>query len=389
MSLSRSCPTGYAPLVKWRPLAIDGDTRTIGIDLLTGLARSLGFGYVPHMPKRHHYVPVTYLKNFADVSGHLHVFRKDDPARPFRQKPESTGFERYYYSQFDGDGVRDNDRLEVIFSEIETHWPAVVAALANRESMFAEAPHIITFLSLMRVRVPAFRDPAELHLAHSVHTQAMLLHATGKLPPLPEGFPDLLDKIQISIDPQKSLEMMALALDGMGKLFATLSFDVLHNATNQPFLTSDNPVIYYDPRDPLPAMRPYTIPHDESRIELLFPVSTTMMLRGRSRPHRSEIGHRTISDRRSISRINRLICRFGYRTIFATDTREALLIASTASLSPVARLDRMPAPQGGYYSFGQFIFGSRPDKPKWEGPREHSRMSPASAEPTNEPEIEL
>ncbi len=244
--------------------------------------------------------------------------------------------------------------------------------------------------------IPAFRDSAELHLGHSVQTQALLLHAAGELPPLPEGFPDLMDKIQVTIDPQKSLEMMARALDDMGKLFATLSFDVLHNATDQAFLTSDNPVIYYDPRVPPLAIRPYTIPQDASRIELLFPVSATMVLlfpvsatmvlRGRTRPRRSDIGHRTISDRRTIFRINRLICRFGYRTIFATDTREALLIASTAALSPVAQLDRMPA-QGGYYSFGQFIFGPRPDKPKWDGPRKRPRMSPASAVAADEPEI--
>ena len=181
--------------------------------------------------------------------------------------------------------------------------------------------------------------------------------------------------------------MMARALDDMGKLFATLSFDVLHNATDQAFLTSDNPVIYYDPRVPPLAMRPYTIPQDASRIELLFPVSATMVLRGRTRPRRSDIGHRTISDRRTISRINRLICRFGYHTIFATDTREALLIASTAALSPVARLDRMLAPQGGYYSFGQFIFGPRPDKAEMGWTARTPADVAASAEPADEPEI--
>jgi hypothetical protein len=321
------------------------------------------------VPKRHHFVPVTYLRNFVDASGHLRVFRKDDPARPFRQRPESTGFERYYYSQYGDAGERDDDRLEGLFSKIETHWPAVVAALANRAPMFPAAQYITTFLSLMRVRVPAFRDSAELHLGHLVHTEALCLHAAGKLTPPPDDFPDLIDKIQVTIDPQKSLEMMAQALDDIGKLFGTLSFDVLHNATDRAFLTSDNPVIYYDPRIRALAMRPYTIPRDASRVELLFPVSATMVLRGRTRPRRSDIGHRTISDRRTISRINRLICRFGYRTIFATDLREALLIKSTAELSPVVQFDRMPAPQGGYHSFGRAIFGPRPDKPKWDGPR--------------------
>lgn len=337
------------------------------------------------MPKRHHYVPVTYLKNFCDASGQLQVFRKDDPARPFRQRPESTGFERYYYSQFDDKGLRDDDRLEAIFSEIEAKWPTIVTALANREAMFEAAPHIITFLGLMRVRVPAFRDPAELHLGHSVHTQALLMHAAGKLLPLPEDFPDLMEKIQVTIDPQKSLEMMAYALNDMGKLFATLSFDVLHNASDHAFLTSDNPVIYYDPRIPASAMRPYTIAQDVSRIELLFPISRHMVLRGRSRPRRIDIGHRTITDRAVIARINRLICRFGYRTIFASDTREAPLIANTAAMSPVVQLDRVPAPDGGYYAFGQFIFGPRPNKPKWDGPRERERMATTATDPAGGP----
>lgn len=104
------------------------------------------------MAKRHHYVPITYLRNFTDSSGKLLVFRKDEPGRPFAQRPESTGFERYYYSQIAHDGTRDDDRLEGLFSNVETPWPTIVEALLRRETMFDAAPHIITFLALMRVR---------------------------------------------------------------------------------------------------------------------------------------------------------------------------------------------------------------------------------------------
>lgn len=324
------------------------------------------------MPKRHHYVPVTYLRNFVDESGHLLVFRKDEPGRPFRQRPESTGFERYYYSQFDDRGVRDDDQLEAIFSEIETSWPTIVAALNRRETMFEEVPHLITFLALMRVRVPAFRDAAELSLGHLVHTRLMLLHRSGKLPPLPGSHPNLIENLHVTIDPQKSLEILAQALNRIGKLLSTLHFEVLHNATDHAYLTSDNPVIYFNPKTMSSAMKPYNVPDRGHPIELLFPLSAKMVLRGRSRPQRYHIGHRTISDHQVISRINRLVCRFGYRMIFTTDTREASLIASTAGLSPVPRFDRLPAPQGGYYSFSQFVFGVRPDKPKWDGQREHA-----------------
>jgi hypothetical protein len=36
-----------------------------------------------------------------------------------------------------------------------------------------------------------------------------------------------------------------------------------------------------------------------------------------------------------------------------------------AGVSPVPKFDRIPAPSGGCYALGQFVFGARPDKPKW------------------------
>ncbi len=111
------------------------------------------------MPKKHHYVPVTYLRRFTDGDGLLWVYRKDDPSRPFRQRPESTGFETHYYSQVGDDGVRDDSRLEALFSEMENPWAAIVEALADRQRVFATASSIIPFLALMRVRDPRSAMP--------------------------------------------------------------------------------------------------------------------------------------------------------------------------------------------------------------------------------------
>jgi hypothetical protein len=52
--------------------------------LRSTFARDGRLRYGTAMAKRHHYVPVTYLRNFTDASGHLLVFRKDEPERPFR-----------------------------------------------------------------------------------------------------------------------------------------------------------------------------------------------------------------------------------------------------------------------------------------------------------------
>jgi hypothetical protein len=317
------------------------------------------------MAKKHHYVPVTYLRRFTDSAGQLVVYRKDEPGRPYRQRPESTGFETHYYSQTDDDGVRDDSSLEALFSEIESPWPTIVDALSDSQRMFASAPSIIPFLALMRVRGPAFRDAAELHLANVVHLQAQALNDAGKLPPPPEGYEDLFEQMQVAIDPHQSLIAMAESLNTIGSLFGSLSYDVLHNVTAVPFLTSDNPVMYYDPRSTDRRMFPYTVRPSHGDVELLFPLTPSMALRGRSRPHRKEIGHKTVRERRTISRINRLTSRFAYRTVFASQPGLESLIEENAGVSPVAQFDRVPAPAGGYYAFGQFVFGARPDKPKW------------------------
>ncbi|WP_430386098.1 DUF4238 domain-containing protein [Blastomonas fulva] len=314
------------------------------------------------MAKRHHYVPVTYLKGFTHNDGKLLVYRKDEPDKPFRQQPKATGFERYYYSQIAEDGTRDDDRFEQLFSEVESRYPNIVAALERREATFPDAPHLITFVSLMRVRGPGFRDMVELERANTVKTTLQAMVETGKIDPPPCELS--LDDIVVSIDPHQSLLAMATALSAIGELLQGLHFDVLHNATAMPFLTSDNPVIYFDPNKTELQIQPYNL-NAEGRIELLFPISPNMLLRGRRKPVRANIGHRNISDLKFINRTNRLICRFGYKTVFASRPGFDHLISSNAAHSPVPRFDEIPDGNGGVINFVQMIFGPRPDKAKW------------------------
>lgn len=192
-----------------------------------------------------------------------------------------------------------------------------------------------------------------------------MLNESGSLPPPPEGHEDLLEKIQIAIDPQQSLIAMAESLKVIGEFLATLSYDVLHNDSDVMFFTSDNPVIYFDPNVPDRQMRPYTVRPTHGPTELLFPVSPRMVLRGRNRPIRSDIAHKQVGESRIVTRINRLIARFAYRTIFANCDESATIIEQNAALSPVPRFEHIPTHGGGYLAHGQFVFGVRPSKPKW------------------------
>jgi len=318
------------------------------------------------MAKRHHYVPATYLRQFVDANGQLLVYRKDDPARVLRQRPETTAFERYYYSQIATDGVRDDDSFETLFSQLEGRWTPIVDALRRREAMFPDAGNLVTFIALMRVRGPAFRDMVELQLGKIVHTEMMTLERAGEIEPPPMGLS--LEDIIVAIDPHRSLMALAEGLKSIGGLLETLHFDVLHNETGIDFLTSDNPVLYYDPRVPHSRLRPYTIAGPYAPTELLFPIAPDMLIRGRLRPRRSDIGHRSLADARKIVRINRLIARFGYRSVFARGAGQEKLILETAALSPVPKFFRVAHPQGGFVTITQMVFGPRPEKPRWKSP---------------------
>jgi hypothetical protein len=151
--------------------------------------------------KKHHYVPRTYLRFFCDAAGKIHVHLKDDPSKFIHQTPDNTGFHKYYYSQPLPDGGQDNDSLENLFSESESKWPALVGRLQQRENGPELVMELFEHVGLQRVRVPAVRDAAEKMDAAFVKATMMTLEAQGKLPPKPEGFEDILDHIEIAIDP--------------------------------------------------------------------------------------------------------------------------------------------------------------------------------------------
>ena len=158
---------------------------------------------------------------------------------------------------------------------------------------------------------------------------------------------------------------MADALGTIGNFLAALSYDVLHNESGVPFLTSDNPVMYYDPSATERQMLPYMVHPPHGRVELLFPVTPQMVLRGRSRPNRTDISHKRVGELRTVNRVNRLITRFAYRTVFANWAGSSQVIQENAAVSPMPRFDLVPAPGGGSYSSGRFLFGGRRNKPKW------------------------
>jgi Protein of unknown function (DUF4238) len=315
--------------------------------------------------KRHHFVPITYLNKFSDGVGKIVAYRKDNAQDPLHLIPDAIAFEKYYYSQPLPEGGRDNNTLEDHFSTIETKWSHLVDQLRAGASLTqAELEDLYTFLGLMRVRVPALRDAIEVSLAEQVKAETGLLDRLGRLPPKPPGHEDILDHLSVSIDPHMSLHAMSHVAKGFGIVLSRLGFEVIHNKTDVTFITSDNPVVYFDPTIPEERVQPYQVRPPYGSIELLFPIDPETMLRGRTGV--SGLRHIDLVERQATKRINRFIARFGYRFVFSRDRDHDALVAKYADISPVMQTVVIAQSEKSVQVNNGFVFGRRPIKPKWE-----------------------
>ena len=312
--------------------------------------------------KRHHYVPVSYLAGFTNADGILYAYRKDDPERALPSRPQAIAFQKYYYSQPLPDGSYDHNRFEDGLAELEADWTNLAARLRDRQRVTKEdISYLLAFAALQRVRVPAARDLAERALAHEVKQELRALDARGELPAKPEGFSNILELVEVTIDPHKSMEAMAHTLKQLGPLLDTIGYQIVHNETDVSFITSDNPVSYFDPAVSWAEMQPYRVKRPTGPMELLFPVDAATMLRGhsddRERFRRNGLKHVSLRDVSAVRKMNRVTARFAYELIIARDTDHQALARAYAESSPVLELrgERL-----------EHVFGRRQRKPKWK-----------------------
>lgn len=320
--------------------------------------------------RKHHYVPETYLNGFVDPRGQLHVYRKDDPQHPFLSSPSATGFSNYYYAFEKNDGTFDSDSLETIFSRIETKWPEYVYCIENNEPLIGgRFREFLEFVALQRARVPATRDMYELMQSDHLLATAKYMLSRGMLPPPPPGKENILDRIEISVAPQSSLQAISIALKACEKVFSRLNYIIFRNEQGMPFLTSDNPVIWFQPA-PEDQIEPYNIRLD-GPIELFFPITQKFLLYGRT-PFGQEdlfdgVVYRTSESLEKIELANRHVVRFASATVFACTSQCSSIVERHAHMSPVLQTTTIPTTSG-QAVVGRMRFAPRRTKAKWTPP---------------------
>lgn len=146
-----------------------------------------------------------------------------------------------------------------------------------------------------------------------------------------------------------------------------MGFYPMHNKTNVPFITSDNPVIWFDPSVKDADLRPYVLRPD-GPVVLLFPVSPSLIIYGHSLwrdQFVSEwLGIMDLSDTGLVEMITWQVCRFAYQVVFAHKAGQERLIQKHAELSSTIRFNRIGAGEDESVVF-EMVFGKRERKPKW------------------------
>lgn len=318
--------------------------------------------------KRHHFVPITYLQGFTDERGRVQTYLCDIGGDPKPLAPATIAFQNYYYAQPSADGRRDTTQIEGLFdTNVEQPWPAAKEAARTGAWTPKVWADLYLMMASLRARVPAARELIESSLAASVRMTSEMLEASGRIDPLPSVLTKGWDDIQIAIDPFKSLEAMPQLLEATSRVQQMIGFEILHNETSRPFITSDNPVAWFDRSVSEARRRPYAIT-PQGRAELQFPIDAWTMLRGswslRDRQGGGPPLQRRVRDEDIVRRHNRVTAQYAYRLAFGVDRSSDRLVGLFADRSPVLSTQTVPAP-GGRLLWLETVFGRRPSLPKW------------------------
>jgi len=265
-------------------------------------------------PRKHHYLPKFYLRNFASVDEKL--MQADRTGRVFGTSVDDAGaikdFHRLDYEDAD----------EFAFEKGLASLEGVLAALLSRvlsSDRISETDRetVVFFAAHLRMRVPPVHKHVERLLQSAVRSSLHLLERQGALPSRPEGLDDSWsDSVNILIANWKCLEMMfRLAADEDHLAFLSgMHISLLRAPSDSYFLTSDQPVSIFEPYDTDQYAASYS-----PAVEFTLPLSAKLALQFRraQMPQRGTIEASDITSD-GVNEINRRTVIMADRWVFST-----------------------------------------------------------------------
>lgn len=338
-----------------------------------------------NITKRGHFIPEVYSRNFCiDDTETGFLYQKNNAQKPpVIVNIRNFGLKNYYYAFEKHDGTRDTQTLETMFGVVESEWPNLVELFRDKRKPFREdIDNLCTFLATMRVRVPNFRMQLEQNRAEMVKTKAMVMGkydkklnedfnlrvATAREKGDLESVQNLIKakkqldagELKIAIDPQTSITAIQY-IEVLRLEFLKLNWGIFKNNFDQDFITTDNPVVWYDR-----AHKPFT-PYfgglSAKNLEVILPLTKKLILVG-NRHFKSKFAYGNIKKKSFVKECNRNLVISAENLIFSSQNNLIDLVYKYKDVVPRSNYIRLPDRKGlttiWHYSLGE------PHKlPKW------------------------
>jgi hypothetical protein len=189
-------------------------------------------------PKKHHFVPQWYLKQFVDHDGHLNLYDKVNGLWR-RQKPKEVMHRNKYYHQgWAPEGVDENILEKTLGNHIEPRGKdAIEKILAWDEDITSrEWADFVIYMTFQTLRIPKRAE-----LAKELLRSHVLINGDPEVSKLVfEG------KVLLKINDSFRFDFMKMASTNLYRYFLRMDWEIVVPEDSE-FVTSDCPVTFFNP----------------------------------------------------------------------------------------------------------------------------------------------
>lgn len=180
--------------------------------------------------KNQHYVPKSYLRNFSNNGKNVGLFMPEKNIYRNNTSIKSVAYSPFLYGE---DGI-----VEDLLSKIESRWASVIRKIINNKfDSFNQEEYILLYSFIV---ISKSRTKKEADIGKYFFEYFKDIFESKKIDNI---IYDSINMEQMIKTP--NLLQMIISLESMNLLF-DLEIVILENKTRYGFITSDNPIIYYN-----------------------------------------------------------------------------------------------------------------------------------------------
>ena len=229
-------------------------------------------------PRKHHYLPQFYLREFSSNGRSLTQIDKDSGHTATCAIKDVSARRDFY--RLDSDDVDDPYALEHALSSIEGKLATTTRCILKHgvEDPTTQA-RLVELVSMLRVRVPAITEFIEETYRHFERSGDLVMERerAKKLPPPPPGSEDVRGMDMPDTDISNLLWFKLATNEDIRLLLLSMTPTVIRAPDGEFFLTGDQPVAVFSPSAKLSRSEGVNL--TASDVEISLPLSRDTLIR--------------------------------------------------------------------------------------------------------------